>query len=80
MASEPSRPGSDGVPDQDPPGAPGPQGNQDGQDPAAADAQAAEQAPADEKKKRRSGQAIDQAIQERLGLRIDPVQILEDQE
>src|SRR6185437_6146154 len=53
MASEPSRPGSDGVPDQDPPGAPGPQGNQDGQDPAAADAQAAEQAPADEKKKKR---------------------------
>jgi len=53
MASEPSRPGSDGVPDQDPPGAPGPQGNQDGQDPAAADAQAAEHAPADEKKKKR---------------------------
>ena len=53
MASEPGRPGSDGVPDQDPPGAPGPQGNQDGQDPAAADAQAAEQAPADEKKRRR---------------------------
>jgi signal peptidase I len=53
MASEPGRPGSDGVPDQDPPGAPGPQGNQDGQDPAAADAQAAEQAPADEKKKKR---------------------------
>jgi signal peptidase I len=53
MASEPGRPGSDGVPDQDPPGAPGPQGNQDGQDPAAADAQAAEQAPAGEKKRRR---------------------------
>lgn len=53
MASEPGRPGSDGVPDQDPPGAPGPQGNQDGQDPAAADAQAAEPAPADKKKRRR---------------------------
>ncbi len=53
MASEPGRPGSDGVPDQDPPGAPGPQGNQDGQDPAAADVQAAEQAPAGEKKRRR---------------------------
>jgi signal peptidase I len=53
MASEPGRPGSDGVPDQDPPGTPGPQGNQNGQDPAAADAQAAEQAPADEKKKKR---------------------------
>ena len=53
MASEPGRPGSDGVPDQDPPGAPGPQGNQDGQDPAAADVQAAEQAPAGEKKQRR---------------------------
>jgi signal peptidase I len=53
MASEPGRPGSDGVPDQDPPDTPGPQGNQDGQDPAAADAQAAEQAPADEKKKKR---------------------------
>ena len=26
------------------------------------------------------GRAIDQAIQERLSLRIDPVQILEDQE
>jgi signal peptidase I len=38
MASEPGRPGSDDVPDQDP---------------AAADAQAAEQAPADEKKKKR---------------------------
>jgi len=37
MASEPGRPGSDGVPDQDP---------------AAADAPAAEQAPADEKKKK----------------------------
>ena len=34
----------------------------------------------DEKKKRRSGQAIDQAVQERLGLRIDPMQIFEDQE
>lgn len=53
MASEPGRPGSDGVPGQDPPGAPGPQGNQDGQDPAAADVQAAEQAPAGEKKQRR---------------------------
>jgi signal peptidase I len=53
MASEPGRPGSDGVPDQDPPGNPGPQENQNGQDPAAADAQAAEQAPADEKKKKR---------------------------
>lgn len=53
MASEPGRPGSDGVPDQDPPGTPGPQGNQDGQDPAAADAQAAEPAPADKKKRRR---------------------------
>jgi signal peptidase I len=53
MASEPGRPGSDGVPDQDPPGAPGPQGNQDGQDPAAADAQPAEPAPADKKKRRR---------------------------
>src|ERR1700749_20314 len=53
MASEPGRPGSDGVPDQDPPGVPGPQGNQDGQDPAAADAQAAEPAPADKKKRRR---------------------------
>lgn len=53
MASEPGRPGSDGVPDQDPPGAPGPQGNQDGQEPAAADAQAAEPAPADKKKRRR---------------------------
>ena len=41
------------MPDQDPPDTPGPQGNQDGQDPAAADAQAAEQAPADEKKKKR---------------------------
>jgi len=41
------------VPDQDPPGTPGLQGNQNGQDPAAADAQAAEQAPADEKKKKR---------------------------
>ena len=53
MASEPGRPGSDGVPDQDPPGAPGPQGNQDGQDPTAADGQAAEPAPADKKKRRR---------------------------
>ena len=53
MASEPGRPGSDGVPDQDPPGTPGPQGNQNGQDPVAADAQAAEQAPAGEKKKKR---------------------------
>jgi len=53
MASEPGRPGSDGVPDQDPPGAPGIQGNQDGQDPAAADAQAGEQAPAADKKRRR---------------------------
>jgi signal peptidase I len=56
MASEPGRPGSDGVPDEDPPGPPGPLGpqeNQNGQDPAAADAQAAEQAPADEKKRRR---------------------------
>ena len=34
----------------------------------------------DEKEKRCSGQAIDQAVQERLGLRIDPMQILEDQE
>ena len=53
MASEPGRPGSDGVPDQDPPGAPGTQGNQNGQDPAPADAQAGGQAPADEKKQRR---------------------------
>lgn len=53
MASEPGRPGSDGVPDQDPPGTPGPQENQKGQDPATADAQAAEQAPADKKKRRR---------------------------
>ena len=53
MASEPGRPGSDGVPDQDPLGAPGTQGNQNGQDPAPADAQAGEQAPADEKKQRR---------------------------
>ena len=53
MASEPGRPGADGVPDQDPPGAPGSQGNQDGQDPAAADAQAGEQAPAADKKRRR---------------------------
>ncbi|HZY89397.1 MAG TPA: S26 family signal peptidase, partial [Gemmataceae bacterium] len=41
------------MPDQDPPGAAGTQGNQNGQDPAPADAQAGEQAPADEKKKRR---------------------------
>ena len=41
------------MPDQDPPDTPGPQGNQDGQDPAAADAQAAEPAPADKKKRRR---------------------------
>jgi signal peptidase I len=53
MASEPGRPGSDGVPDQHPPGAPGTQGNQNGQDPAPADAQAGEQAPADGKKQRR---------------------------
>src|SRR5215469_5392180 len=53
MASEPGRPGADGVPDQDPPGAPGSQGNQDLQDPAAADAQAGEQAPAADKKRRR---------------------------
>jgi signal peptidase I len=53
MASEPGRPGSDGVPDQDSPGAAGTQGNQNGQDPAPADAQAGEQAPADGKKQRR---------------------------
>jgi len=53
MASEPGRPGTDGVPDQDPPGAPGTPGSQNGQDPAAADAQAGEKAPADEKKSRR---------------------------
>jgi signal peptidase I len=53
MASEPGRPGPDGVPDQDPPGNPGPQGTQNGQDPASADAQAAEQAPADKKKRRK---------------------------
>jgi signal peptidase I len=53
MASEPGRPGSEGVPDQDPPGAAGTQGKQNGQDPAPADAQAGEQAPADEKKQRR---------------------------
>lgn len=53
MASEPGRPGFDGVPDQDPPGAPGTQGNQNGQDPAPADAQAGEQAPAGGKKQRR---------------------------
>src|SRR6516164_3580433 len=56
MASEPGRPGSDGMPDQDPPGAPGAPGtpeSQNGQDPAAADAKAEEQAPADEKKPRR---------------------------
>jgi signal peptidase I len=53
MASKPGRPGSDGVPDQDPPEVPGTQGNKDGQDPAPADAQAGEQAPADAKKKRR---------------------------
>src|SRR6201996_1251929 len=53
MASEPGRAGPDGVPDQDPPGNPGPQGTQNGQDPAAADAQAAEQAPADKKKRRK---------------------------
>jgi len=53
MASEPGRPGSDGVPDQDPPDVPGTQGNQDGQDPSPTDAQAGEQAPADAKKKRR---------------------------
>jgi len=41
------------VPDQDPPGAPDTQGSQNGQDPAAADAQAGEQAPAAEKKPRR---------------------------
>ena len=41
------------MPDQDPPGAPGTQGNQDGQEPAAADAQAGEQAPAAGKKRRR---------------------------
>ena len=41
------------MPDQDPPGAPGIQGNQDGKDPAAADAQAGEQAPAAKKKRRR---------------------------
>ncbi len=53
MASEPGRPGSDGVPDQDPPGASGTPGNQNSQDPAAADAKAGEQASADEKKPRR---------------------------
>ncbi|MGH3267872.1 MAG: signal peptidase I [Trebonia sp.] len=53
MASEPGRPGSDGAPDQDPPGAPDAQGNQNGQDPAPADAHAGEQAPAGEKKQRR---------------------------
>ena len=53
MASEPGRPGPDGAPDQDPPGNPGPQGTQNGQDPASADAQAAEQAPADKKKRRK---------------------------
>lgn len=53
MASEPGRPGTDGVPDQDPPTAPGTPGSQNGQDPAAADAQAGEKAPADEKKSRR---------------------------
>ena len=53
MASEPGRPGSDGVPDQDPPVAPGTQGTQNGQDPAPADAQAGEQTPADGKKQRR---------------------------
>src|SRR5215469_8505590 len=53
MASEPGRPGADGVPEQDPPTAPGTPGSQNGQDPAAADAQAEEKAPADEKKSRR---------------------------
>jgi len=53
MASEPGRPGPDGAPDQDPPGNPGPQGTPNGQDPASADAQAAEQAPADKKKRRK---------------------------
>jgi signal peptidase I len=53
MASEPGRPGTDGVPDQDPPAAPGTPGSRNGEDPAAADAQAGEKAPADEKKKSR---------------------------
>jgi signal peptidase I len=53
MASEPGRPGAEGVPDQDPPAVPGAPGSQNAQDPAAADAQAGEKAPADEKKSRR---------------------------
>ena len=53
MASEPGRPGADGVPDQDPPTAPADPGSQNGQDPAATDAQAEEKAPADAKKSRR---------------------------
>jgi signal peptidase I len=53
MASEPSRPGFDGVPEQDAAGAPGEPGAQNGQDPSAAEAQAEEKAPAAEKKPRR---------------------------
>jgi len=53
MGPEPSRPGFDGVPEEDPPTTPDGPEKQNGQDPAAADDQAGEQPPADEKKSRR---------------------------
>ena len=55
MAPEPSRPGFDGAPEQDPPSSQDEPGSQNGQGTAAADAEAGEQPPADEKdgKKRR---------------------------
>jgi hypothetical protein len=34
----------------------------------------------DEEEERRRGQALDEAIEERLGLRVDPVEILDDQQ